>query len=404
MIDYISALEHPALQTEKPRRLSILGATGSIGRSALDVVRRSPELFVLQALAAGKNISLLAEQAREFRPPVLAISDTENVEGLRALLPADYQPEIVCGQKGFKQIAADDGTEVVLAAQVGAAGLGPAYAAAASGKVLCLANKEALVLGGHLFRTACRESGAVLLPIDSEHNALFQALRGHDPEDVSSVILTASGGPFLGRDKKFLQQVKPAQALRHPRWSMGAKISIDSATLMNKGLEILEAWHLFGLPAENIRVLVHPQSIVHSLVEYRDGSQLAQLGQPDMRIPLSYCLGFPRRLPLDLPRLHLAEAGQLDFFPPDTDNFPCLNLARSVLDLPSSAATVLNAANEIGVELFLQEQIGFLDIARVVEGALHNHQPFSLSSVDEIQALDTEIRCQIRLDIKKGHD
>lgn len=396
MIDYISGLEHVSLQTQQPRRLSILGATGSIGRNALDVVRRHPDFFAIQGLAAGKNIDLLAQQAREFRPPVLAILDAENVDALRALLPADYQPEIVCGQAGFKQIAADGATEVVLAAQVGAAGLGPAYAAAENGKVLCLANKEALVLGGHLFRTACRKSGAVILPVDSEHNALFQALRGHDPRDVGSVFLTASGGPFLGRDRKFLQQVTPEQALRHPRWSMGAKISIDSATLMNKGLEILEAWHLFGLPAADIRVLVHPQSIVHSLVEYQDGSQLAQLGQPDMRIPLAYCLGFPRRLPLELPRLNLAEAGRLDFLNPDPDNFPCLNLARSVLDQPASAATVLNAANEIGVELFLQKQIGFLDIARVVEQALHHHQPFALPSVADIQALDIEIRRQIR--------
>ncbi len=401
MIDYISALDHPFLQTQKPRHLSILGATGSIGRNALDVVRCQPGFFIIQALAAGKNIDLLARQAREFRPPVLAISDAENVDALRLLLPADYQPEIVCGQTGFKQIAADSEAEVVLAAQVGAAGLGPAYAAAENGKILCLANKEALVLGGHLFRAACRKSGAVILPVDSEHNALFQALRGHDPRDVSSIILTASGGPFLGKATAFLEQVTPAQALRHPRWSMGAKISIDSATLMNKGLEILEAWHLFGLPAADIRVLVHPQSIVHSLVEYLDGSQLAQLGQPDMRIPLAYCLGFPRRLPLDLPRLNLAEVGQLDFLNPDTDNFPCLNLARSVLDQPASAATVLNAANEIGVELFLQEQIGFLDIARVVEQALHSHQSFALSSIEEIQALDTEIRRQIRLDIKQ---
>ncbi len=399
MLHYISSLEHPVLQSQQPRNLTILGSTGSIGCNALSVVRNHLEMFVIQGLAAGKNIALLAKQAQEFRPPVLAILDSSDVDVLRSLLPKDYQPEIVVGTSGFQQLATDERAEVVLAAQVGAVGLAPAYAAAEKGKVLCLANKEALVLGGHLFRKVCQKSGAVILPVDSEHNALFQALRGHDGRDVASLILTASGGPFLGKNKEFLQKVTLEQALKHPRWSMGAKISIDSATLMNKGLEILEARHLFGVQAADLQVLVHPQSIVHSLVEYRDGSQLALLGQPNMQIPLAYCLAFPRRISLVLPRLNLAESRQLDFFEPNSENFPCLNLARCVLDLPASAATVLNAANEIAVELFLQKQIGFLDIPKLVQQVLEKHSPYDLFSVDEILALDKVVRQQIKNNI-----
>lgn len=374
MKTYISLWPAHAPKLPFPRSLAILGSTGSIGVSALDVVAQHPDLFCVAALAGGRNAGRLAEQARAFRPGVLAVLDAATAAALKQLLPAGYHPEILVGPAAYESVAAMPGIDLVLSAIVGAAGFLPTLAAAKAGKRIALANKESLVLGGRLIRAACRASGAVVLPVDSEHNALFQALCGHNgDDDLARLILTASGGPFRGRDAAFLAAVTPAQALNHPNWSMGAKISIDSATLMNKGLEIIEACHLFGLPVERVDVLVHPQSIVHSLVEYVDGSQLAHLGVPDMRIPIAHCLCYPRRVGLDMPRLDLASAACLTFETPDETLFPCLGLAKAAYAASHSHPVALNAANEVAVELFLAGRIGFLDIPRLIEAALARH-------------------------------
>ncbi|MDQ7833892.1 MAG: 1-deoxy-D-xylulose-5-phosphate reductoisomerase [Humidesulfovibrio sp.] len=374
MKSYISLWPAHAPKLRFPRTLAILGSTGSIGVSALDVVAQHPDLFRVAALAGGKNAARLAEQAATFRPGVLAVLDEDVATELKGLLPGGYAPEILVGPAAYETVAALPEADLVLSAIVGAAGFLPTLAAARAGKRIALANKESLVLGGRLIRKACQASGAVVLPVDSEHNALFQALCGHNgDEELAKLILTASGGPFRGRDAAFLASVTPAQALNHPNWSMGAKISIDSATLMNKGLEVIEACHLYGLPVSRVDVLVHPQSIVHSLVEYVDGSQLAHLGVPDMRIPIAHSLCYPRRVALAMPRLDLASAQNLTFEAPDDTLFPCLGLAKAAYAASHSHPVALNAANEVAVELFLKGRIAFLDIPRLIEAALARH-------------------------------
>ena len=374
MKTYISLWPASAPDLPFPRSLAVLGSTGSIGVSALSVVAQHPELFRVAALAGGRNAKRLAEQAATFRPAVLAVLDAATAAELKQLLPAGYHPEILVGPPAYEAVAALPGADLVLSAIVGAAGFLPTLAAAKAGKRIALANKESLVLGGRLIRAACRASGAVVLPVDSEHNALFQALCGHNgDDDLTRLILTASGGPFRGRDAAFLAAVTPAQALNHPNWSMGPKISVDSATLMNKGLEIIEACHLYGLPVERVDVLVHPQSIVHSLVEFVDGSQLAHLGLPDMRIPIAHSLCYPRRVGLSMPRLDLAQAADLTFEAPDEKLFPCLGLAKAAFAASHSHPAALNAANEVAVELFLAGRITFPDIPRLIEAALARH-------------------------------
>jgi 1-deoxy-D-xylulose-5-phosphate reductoisomerase len=396
MKSYISIWPPLAKNAPFPRRLAVLGSTGSIGVSALRVVDEHPELFRVVALAGGKNARRLAEQAARFRPAVLAVLDDAVAQELRALLPAGYAPEILAGPAAYAAIAASPENDLVLSAIVGAAGFLPTLAAAKAGKTIALANKESLVIGGRLIRRACRESGAVVLPVDSEHNALFQALCGHadaEGKELARLILTASGGPFRGRDAKFLASVTPAQALNHPNWSMGAKISIDSATLMNKGLEIIEACHLYGLPVERVGVLVHPQSIVHSLAEYVDGSQLAHLGVPDMRIPIAHCLCFPRRVTLGMPKLDLAQVGSLTFEEPDETLFPCLRLAKEAFAASPSHPAALNAANEVAVALFLAGRIAFMDIPRLIEAALARHAALPEdASADDLLAVDEQTR------------
>lgn len=403
MKTYISRWPSNAPDAPFPRALAILGSTGSIGVSALKVVDEHPGLFRVAALAGGRNAEKLAGQAAKFRPPLLGVLTDEAAAELKSLLPAGYAPEILVGPGAYETIAAMPQADLVLSAIVGAAGFLPTLAAARAGKRIALANKESLVLGGRLIRKACRESGAVILPVDSEHNALFQALCGHidahgdGGAELDTLILTASGGPFRGRDAAFLAAVSPAQALNHPNWSMGAKISIDSATLMNKGLEVIEALHLYGLPVERVRVLVHPQSIVHSLVEYVDGSQLAHLGVPDMRIPIAHSLCYPRRVGLSMPRLDLAAIGQLTFEAPDEGLFPCLRLAKEAFAASHSHPAALNAANEVAVELFLAGKIGFMDIPRLIEGALERHAtlPEDCGAADLIAA-DAETRTTTR--------
>ncbi|MDK2955831.1 MAG: 1-deoxy-D-xylulose-5-phosphate reductoisomerase [Desulfovibrionales bacterium] len=392
MKTYISPWPADMAAPSFPRRLSILGATGSIGLSALKVVSEHPDLFTIVALGAGRNVQRLAELAATWRPSHLGIADQPAADELAGLLPAGYAPEIHVGEQGSCELASLDEADVILSSIVGAAGFPPTLAAARAGKIIALANKESLVLGGHIIRRVCRRSGAVVLPVDSEHNAIFQSLAGHDAEDVRHLVLTASGGPFRTRDKAFLQQVTPDQALNHPNWSMGAKISIDSATLMNKGLEVIEACHLYGLPPQAVKVVVHPQSIVHSLVEYVDGSLIGHLGTPNMMIPIAHCLCYPKRVSLPLKTLSLAEAGSLTFEEPKQDLFPCLRLAFEAFAASKSHPIVLNAANEVAVALFLQEKIPFLRIPELIEQALEAHEAVDVEEPEHILEIDARCR------------
>jgi 1-deoxy-D-xylulose-5-phosphate reductoisomerase len=327
---------------------------------------------------------------------MLAVKRPDFVHKLQTLLPAGYYPEIVSGQHGYEGMACVPEADIVVSSQVGAAGLAPTLAAVNQGKVVALANKESLVLAGPLLREMCARWGAAILPVDSEHNALFQALIGHSAQEVKTLILTASGGPFRQADKAFLDQVTPEQALKHPNWSMGAKISVDSATMMNKGLEVIEAHYLFGLPLTQIDVLVHPESIVHSMVEYQDGSVLSHMGIPDMRIPIAYCLSYPKRLHLGLQPLDLAHLRQLSFYSPDENLFPALALAKSALQAGPSYPVVLNAANEVAVELFLEKRIAFLNIPTLAEEALAWHEGIVPSCLEDIYDLDAQTRSFVR--------
>jgi 1-deoxy-D-xylulose-5-phosphate reductoisomerase len=372
------------------RRISILGATGSIGRSTLDLVERSPERFEVVALTAHTKVDALAEAARRTGAKLAVIADSERLDELRGKL-SGTGCRAACGPTGLVEAATGD-ADWVMAAIVGCAGLLPTMAAIEAGKTVALANKEALVTAGSIMTDAAARSGSTLLPVDSEHNAIFQCLAGNRLEDVSRLVLTASGGPFREFSLERMRSATPAQAVAHPRWSMGAKISVDSATLMNKGLELIEAHHLFGLPSDRIDVVVHPQSVVHSLVEFVDGSLLAQLGSADMRIPIAYTLAWPERMATPSKRLSLAETGRLDFEAPDLERFPALRLAREALERGGGAAVVLNAANEIAVEAFLKERIGFCDISRLVEEIVGGADSPTPRSVEEVVALDRESR------------
>lgn len=374
------------------KSLVVLGSTGSIGVTTLDLVARFPDRFRATALAAGRNVERLAEQVRQFRPDAVATADAAGAEALRALVP-DYRGEILAGIDGIARIATAPGADLVISALVGAIGLRPTLAAIEAGRDVALANKEVLVVAGELVQAAARRRGVHVFPIDSEHNAIYQAMHGHRPSDVRRIILTASGGPFLRASMDELRRATPAQALKHPTWKMGAKITIDSSTLMNKGLEVIEAHWLFGLPPERIDVVIHPQSIVHSLVEYVDGSVLAQLGIPDMAIPISYILAFPERLPLaHLPALDLVQAGRLEFVAPDTDRFPCLRLAYQALRARGSAPAVLNAANEVLVDAFLNGVIGYLDIPGIAAAVLDRHAVLHEAPLDALLEADAWAR------------
>ncbi|WP_294623141.1 1-deoxy-D-xylulose-5-phosphate reductoisomerase [uncultured Bilophila sp.] len=401
MLQYITALPSPAWEQTFPRSVVLLGSTGSIGVSTLRIIERHPDLFTVTALAGGRNIERLTEQALRWRPPYLGVQTEEGRAALCANLPADYRPEIVAGPQGYAALAALPEASTVLSAQMGAAGLRATWAAARAGKVICLANKESLVLAGAMLRDLCTRSGAVILPVDSEHNAIFQGLQGRDPATVKRIILTASGGPFRGKDRAFLATVTPQQALKHPNWSMGAKITIDSASMMNKGLEVIEAHHLYGLPPERIGVLVHPQSLVHSLVEYADGSLMAQAGTPDMRLPIAYCLEWPLCLDAGVPPLDLAGAGALTFEEPDLLSFPCLDLARRTIGSGTALPVTLNAANEVAVAAFLAGRIGFMDIPDLIARALDACAAPDPVSLEDIEALDHETRLRVGRWIEK---
>ena len=380
------------------QRVAVLGATGSIGTSALDVIARHPETMRASALAAGRQVEALLEACRRHRPDDAAIADEAALPRLReGLREAGLSTRAHAGMEAIAVLAGDGGSDTVVAAIVGAAGLDSTLAAARSGKRLLLANKESLVLAGELVMAAAREHGARIIPIDSEHNAIFQCLPADgDCADVRRLVLTASGGPFRGRERASLAKVTPAQAVAHPKWSMGPKISVDSATLMNKGLEVIEAHHLFGLPATRIDVLVHPQSLVHSLVEFVDGSTLAQLGLPDMRTALAVGLGWPRRIASGVGGLDLLAQGRLDFEAPDTDAFPCLRLAFDALRAGGTAPAVLNAANEEAVSAFLQGRIGFLSIPALVEDALAALPARPAASLGALRDADALARASTR--------
>jgi len=376
------------------QRVAILGATGSIGASALDVVARHPERMRASVLAAGARVDELLALCRSHRPAHAVIADESAYTALRdGLRDAGLATEAHAGPDALDALVGGDACDSVVAAIVGAAGLSSTLAAARAGKRLLLANKESLVLAGAVLMQAAQAHGAVIVPIDSEHNAIFQCLAGNPGEVPERITLTASGGPFRGWTRDALAAVTPAQAVAHPKWSMGPKISVDSATLMNKGLEVIEAHHLFGVPGERIRVLVHPQSLVHSLVDFADGSTLAQLGLPDMRTALAVGLGWPRRIASGVPALDLlAEGGRLDFALPDLDAFPCLALAFRALQAGGTAPAVLNAANEEAVSAFLQGRIGFLSIPDIVAHALDAMPTPAADSIDTLLAADAWAR------------
>ncbi len=376
------------------RKISILGATGSVGASTLDLVERTPDRFEVIALTAGTDVDGLAAAARRTGAKLAVIADESCLEALESKL-AGSDCRAAAGPAALDEAAAGE-AEWVMAAIVGCAGLVPVMAAIEAGRTIALANKEALVSAGALMIEAARRTGATLLPVDSEHNAIFQCLAGSRAQDVSKLILTASGGPFRTASDEEMRGATPAQAVAHPNWSMGAKISVDSATLMNKGLELIEAHYLFGLPSKRIEILIHPQSVVHSMVEFIDGSMLAQLGSPDMRVPIAYALAWPERMASPAERLNLAAIRNLAFEEPDVQRFPALRIARQALEQGGAAPTVLNAANEIAVGCFLEQRIGFTQIAPLVEQALGESDAGAPASVDEVIALDRATRDAVR--------
>jgi 1-deoxy-D-xylulose-5-phosphate reductoisomerase len=374
------------------KTVTVLGATGSIGRRTLELVAAFPGEFRIGGLAArGSDVALIAQQVRAHRPAAVALLDRAAVDRLARELPSP-RPELYGGPEGLAALAGEVPADVVVSALVGAAGLVPTLAAIRAGRTIALANKETLVMAGALMTRAAREHGVRLLPVDSEHSALFQCLAGAAPREVRRLVLTASGGPFRGWARATLETVTVEQALRHPTWRMGAKITIDSATLMNKGLEVLEAHWLFGVPFERIDVVVHPQSIVHSMVEFVDRSVLAQLGMPDMGIPILYALTYPDRLPCPAPPLDLVELGTLTFEAPDEAAFPCLALARQAGRAGGAAPLVLNAANEVAVAAFLDGRCGFMDMPRLIGEALDAHAGAAVDDLGACLALDGAVR------------
>lgn len=386
------------------QKLLILGATGTIGVNTLNVVARHPDRFKVAGLVAGKNIDLLFAQACEHHPESLIICDDASLARWRQMGYCEklkqhigYSP-VLGGQGDLEALCRSDDIDTVVAAIVGSAGLRPTLCALQAGKRVLLANKESLVLAGRFMIDACTASGATILPVDSEHNAIYQCLPTNydltkaNQFGIERLVLTASGGPFRNKPLNELLEVTPAQAIAHPNWVMGRKISVDSATMANKGLELIEALWLFGLPAKQLSVLVHPQSIVHSMVEYKDGSMLAQLGCPDMRTPIAHVLGLPDRIESGSPRLNLAQLGRLDFEEPDLSRFPMLRLAFDVLGKPETLAPVFNAVNEVAVDLFLNEKIAYMDIVRLTEMGLSRYCTERINSLDDAFALDSEVR------------
>jgi 1-deoxy-D-xylulose-5-phosphate reductoisomerase len=373
-----------------PERISILGSTGSIGKSTLDVVREHPEEFEVVALAAGVNVTQMIEQVHEFHPRLVAMATEEAAAKVKREIPAEIP--VLYGQEGLLQVALHEASTYVVAAVVGSQGLPATLAAIEAGKTIGLANKETLVTAGHIVMKAAQKAGVTLYPIDSEHSAIDQCLKGENRAEVRRLILTASGGAFRDLSRAELTQVNQEQALNHPNWSMGPKITIDTATMMNKGLEVIEAHWLFGFPYEQIDVVIHPQSVIHSMVEFVDGAVMAQLGTPDMRVPIQYALTSPQRRPRRDEPLDFTKLAHLEFRPLDWERYPCVKMAYEAGKTGGTMPTVLNAANEAAVQLFLQEKIPFLEIEERVERALASHQSVSEPDLETIMSVDAWAR------------
>jgi 1-deoxy-D-xylulose-5-phosphate reductoisomerase len=367
------------------KNIAILGSTGSIGRSTLDVIAQNRERFRVVALAAGSNIDLFEQQIKTFSPSLVAVADKDAASALRKRVKG---VEILSGDEGINRIAAHDEADFVISAIVGSAGLIPTITAIKAGKTVGIANKEALVMAGDIVMREAKKNRVKILPVDSEHSAVAQCIEGHNHSEIRRIILTASGGPFVNKTKKDLQHVKAKDALKHPNWNMGRKITIDSATLMNKGLEVIEACWLFDMPSEKIDVLVHPQSIIHSLVEFKDRSCMAQMSMPDMRGPISYALSYPERLSEPIPGLELEKVGALTFTKPDHDMFPCLLYAYEAIKTGGTVPAVLNAANETAVNAFLDDMIGFNDIPFVIKKTVESHAANQSPGLDDILEAD----------------
>lgn len=368
------------------KQISILGSTGSIGVSSLDVCRNHPDRFQVCGLAAGRNIEMLVKQIEEFHPRLVSVQSEHDYHLLKSRIPAGT--EVMFGEEGAVAVATLNEVDVVISAIVGAAGLAPTLKAIEAGKNIGLANKESMVIAGEIMSRKAREHNVKILPVDSEHSAIFQCLNGESIEDVQNLILTASGGPFLNKPHHEFSSITKDQALKHPNWSMGAKITIDSASMMNKGLEVMEAHWLFNMPVSKIRVVVHPQSIIHSMVEFVDGSVMSQMGEPDMRVPIAYALSYPRRIYTGVKSLHLPDRETLTFYEPDLEKFRCLKLAFDVAKSGKSFAPVLNAANEVAVASFLNDRIHFIQIPEILDECLQQHDSFELDSLNDVIAAD----------------
>ena len=374
------------------KQLAVLGSTGSIGKNVLEIVRLHPDKFHVFSLCAATSVGLLAEQIKEFKPQVACVLDEERRNALKALLPGDCKTELLCGSDGYDKAASCEGVSMMVSAFVGAAGLSPTLAAINAGIPIALANKETLVTAGELVMALAKEKGVPILPVDSEHSAIFQCLNGENHDELSKILLTASGGPFRGTPAEEMKGITKAQALNHPTWSMGPKITIDSATLMNKGLEVIEAHHLFDVPAPRIEVVVHPQSIVHSMVAFVDGTVMAQLGQPDMKGAIAYALNHPNRMDIRMEPPDFAKLASLTFEAPNLDSFRCLKLAYDAAEEGGTMPSVLNAANEVAVAAFLEERIGFLDISRTIEETMMAHTKVLAPKLSDVQEADAWAR------------
>jgi len=391
----------PSYAIVSMKRLTILGSTGSIGCNVLKIVEMHPERFAIEALAAGSNVALLAKQIEHFRPEIAVVLDEERAVELEGLLPGHRRVDIAYGEEGYRAAATLETVDLVASAMVGAAGLMPTIAAIDAGKHVALANKETLVMAGNIVMDRATLTGVDILPVDSEHSAIYQCIIGHNPADVDKIFLTASGGPFLGMPADEFRMVEPSDALNHPTWQMGKKISIDSATLMNKGFEVIEATHLFGIPHTGIEILIHPQSIVHSMVSFNDGSILAQLGIPDMKGAIAYAMSYPDRLPIGQPLPDFPGIGSLTFEHPDVDRFPCLALAFDACSAGETMPTVLNAANETAVGAFLDRQVPFDEIPRIIRETMARHAPVSSPDLPDILDADRWARQTARDEIQK---
>jgi len=383
------------------KKITILGSTGSIGVSALDVIGKNPQRFQVEALAAGRNIKLLKKQIKKFKPKVVAVSTKESALKLREALTAKNKVKIFYDEEGLKEIASFPSTDIVISAISGSAGLMPTLAAIEAGKDIALANKETMVMAGEIVTKMAIKKGVKIIPIDSEHSAIFQCLEGQTRQNLRRIILTASGGPFLNFTRNQLKEVSLSQTLRHPNWKMGKKITIDSASMMNKGLEVIEAKWLFNLDISDIDVLIHTQSIVHSLVEFIDGAFLAQMGIPDMKIPIAYALTYPERISNDLPSLDLAKIGKLEFLKPDIKKFPCLGLAYAAGLCGGTAPVVLNAADEVAVAAFIENKIRFIDLPNIMEKILGLHNSINNPSLDDILQADLWARIETKKIIER---